>query len=559
MAANASHFDIRPVQVAGKAPDMPSQGGIDVGAILDVDPLNTVEKLFMTLLCVGLLVVLYKNFDKVLILLTGDDRIHGTFLDGIWYTVFRCCGWCSDDWTKCLCPCFGGRGVMQVLGTHAGVKSTTIEISNIIVGDLPTDSERADFYVTVEYGSSPPMRTSLIQDTYGKCIHFPEVLTIKVKDSQFEKPVKFAVRKLTVVGSELICELSLNAQSVVHWASLQADDPQSDSDPEDNDWSWLTGGTSSVTAPLTSSGGKPKRRQKFKRFAMQTADVLEVHTPPWISIELTGPERDLRMLDTYGHASGLTSTYVRKTTTARTSDRQYEEIDMDMFKRDHPLKNGSGNPVPLEPPESAIASLTWQRYLYSGTYNCCVWLVVLAVVVYVIFRCYVGSCAWRYYAITIATKYNEQEPNPKRQERFPLSTYVLQQLLTRCDQLLEGTGVRNGQHYCRPNRTQVFDVCDHLSSDPTKTPYQPKPKGFQNFVENLPGLPDDWKGIPCFDGVCQVNYSLGQWDITLAAACIIALFFVLCALPPLCNSLINKRKQDLVKNQADSSQVSSFF
>ncbi|CAK0814988.1 unnamed protein product, partial [Prorocentrum cordatum] len=131
--------------------------------------------------------------DRVLVVLTGDDRIHGTSLDFVWWFFFRCCGMCTGDWTRCLtrsclCPCkrIRGQNLVNVVGRYLGLTHYTVELKNIVVGDLPWTGP-GDFFLQVECEANPPINSSLAQSKEPKVVHFPELVTLHLRWSHFEQ------------------------------------------------------------------------------------------------------------------------------------------------------------------------------------------------------------------------------------------------------------------------------------------------------------------------------------------------------------------------------------
>lgn len=52
----------------------------------------------------------------------------------------------------------------------------------------------------------------------AQAVHFPEVITLRVRDSAVEKPVRIRVWELQIVGSDLICEVHFSTMNIVRWA-----------------------------------------------------------------------------------------------------------------------------------------------------------------------------------------------------------------------------------------------------------------------------------------------------------------------------------------------------
>merc|ERR1719181_1660764 len=106
-----------------------------------------------------------------------------------------------------------------------GWATYSIELKNITVGDLPFDEGRGDFYLFIEASTNPPMVTALQEEKLPKVVHFPEIISLKIRDSPLEKRVRIVVKELNVIGSQEVCDCHLSATSLIDWATQPVRSP----------------------------------------------------------------------------------------------------------------------------------------------------------------------------------------------------------------------------------------------------------------------------------------------------------------------------------------------
>jgi len=416
-----------------------------------INPVKMVEELAMLCAMMILLMFLFKYRDRVLLALTGDDHIHGGFLDVVWWTL-RCGGSCTGDWTRdvtnhCICLPQRCRGcnIIKELGRMLGFASKNVEIKNIVVGDLPFQS-RGDFYLTVQCASNPDQVTSLAEDKDPKVVHFPEVLTLRIRNSPLEEGVKITVRELNILGSQDLCEVKLSAMNVVDWS----DDIPTDANPN----------------------------ARTKRFSMKPIDAdggLEMETPPWILVEF-GKPHDPRHLDLLRGNPDIV-----RTTVAGAEDGRTKDLGFSAFKTEFNLLDAGGHII-NEPDEADLASIRMLRKCLVwilGVFNC---VVFFCIGVFSLFRFYLWSCYTQYNHIAMAVMHNMT---------FPTSLSALHDLAETCDKETMGTGLLPGIP-CRPSEDQITEVCHNLP------PGQPDPGAGRLLIHKYIGV--DVKGLSCAIG-----------------------------------------------------------
>lgn len=472
--------------------------------VLGVDPLELIQQLVVTVLIVICLIFLWRNRTQVTILLTGDETIHTSFLDCVWVGCFRCCGLCTHEWSRCLTslPCcpkrWQGTNLVKSLGAQLGVSTRTIELSNLVVGDLPFH-RRAAFYLSVECSQNPPMRTAVQEDKQPKTVHFPEIITLRIRDSMLDTMVNITVYQLHVVGSNPLCTVRLSPKNIMDWAL--------DSNPE----------------------------HRIKRFAMKVTDQEEeFETPPWISLEFGLPTADVRHLDEF-HGN---ATYTIRTATQgldESTGLPYRDMPVAEFKGEYQLVDNSGN-ILNEPDEGDLGRLTRCRNLIVCVYSFLSGLLILAVIAWAVFRYYVKNCYDKFVDITIAKSWTPH--------KFPMPSCALQSIDQKCSELMSGTGIDEGESICRPTDDVVEAVCEN--------PPQARPRAFEYIANDL-GQP--WMTAPCFHGICAFRNQVVKYDHYVWGGAAVLLFLVLCCFRPLANKCLRDEKARL-KAQANTAQAS---
>lgn len=446
-----------------------------------------------------LLVALWWKRDRVMLALTGDTVIHYTFLDGVWFVFFKCCGICSGEWTRLLtsCPCCPRRwkhtNLVKALGRFVGVYSRAVEIRNIVVGDLPM-SQRGDFYVTVRCKHNPRLVTSVREDEEPKVVHFPEVLTLKMRDNWLEEHVIVQVMELEVVGAKELCSVHIGAMRIMEWAKSEDD--------------------------------------KRKRFEMKPQNVVvETVTQPWILMEFD-TAADIRSSDFLHGNTDLvvltTTTFDYATGDRRTQLADGDEHDMNMItmKETYPLLDNAGSVV-QEPFETDLQFIAGWRRTVVRCVNVCNFVVGATWLIYAVFRYYISSCYRRFRWLEIADQKNAT---------FPIPTHQLMEIIQACKDEVRGTGIDEGVSPCRPTDPQVEELCENLHDR------QPRPTAFSTWFMWYLGveLPEVLTP-PCFDGLCKFRNHLTEWDteIILIGLALLAL----AALIRQCGHCLVRRKK----------------
>jgi len=450
-----------------------------------------------------------------------------------------------------------GKNLVRVFGQSIGWTTHSIEIKNIVVGDLPFDGGRGDFYLSVESSTNPPMVTALQEEQLPKVVHFPEVIGLKIRDSVMEKRVKIVVKELNVLGSQDIAECHLSSTALIDWAA---------------------------------SGYVEDR---VKRFAMRPCDnSLERETPPWILLEFAEAD-DVRGVDTLPNANAeglrmrtwvpttdhtVTLSNAHPIATAappsgydynpgnhwKMQPRQNVDLDAAKFKGVYTLLDDAGNPI-AEPLESELANIRRCRKCASFVFIVFQVAVWLAVIGWLIFRFYVWSCYRQFRWLTEARL---------RHHIFPIGTHDLKAVRQDCNYQFEGTGASTAARdilsptarACRPEDLEVLQTCQALP------PGQPRPRAFESLLEDqfgidLQGGSLSWLGIKhgpsCFEGICEWRDNLynyyDKWAFLFLVVLLLSTFVVRWAMNNCVKHLKREHQKGMSAHLRQRNNVNRFF
>jgi hypothetical protein len=375
-----------------------------------------------------------------------------------------------------------GTNLVKEFAKFAGLYSNTIEIKNIVVGDLPYDGSYGDFYVSIGVGTNPDMVTALQEEMKPKVVHFPEILQLKIRNNFLEPRVTIRVQELNIVGSEQLCELNLSSRALI--------DYMDDKDP-------------------------------YKRFSMRSLkSEMERETPAWIAMEISRPteNRDLeRWMDGAEGATVRTYTFTgpRDTSVPAYSDgshvgeRSLNTWKLAQMKDKYTLLDDAGNPIE-EPLESTLDGIACRRKCVRWSFQCCLAFVVLVLLGYGAFRFYIWSCYRQFKFMTMAVL---------NKRPMPISDANLKTLVTQCHDAIRGTGASPGTA-CRPDSRQILQVCE-------RTPENNRPEAFAHLIYDMFAIKLPWYP-PCFHGICAFRDNLVQWDRVCIIACISLVIALIC-------------------------------
>lgn len=506
-----------------------------------VDPLKYIQEILLVFVGALVLSIVYVYWNRVVFLLTGDDRIHLSSLDCIWFGCCRCCGCCSGEWTRCLSrsPCcprrLRGKNLVKAFGQLIGWATHSIEVKNIIVGDIPFDQGRGDFYLSVEASTNPPMVTALQEEKLPKVVHFPEIIGLKIRDSALERRVRIVVKELNVIGSNDLCDCHINSTALLDWANSTNPD------------------------------------QRVKRFQMRCiSNDIERETPPWILLELAEAD-DVRGIDTLpGGTQGelFVRTWVptdHETVKASGAQpvaytqntggimgassiwgmgaaRQNVDMGVQPFKHTYTLLDDAGNPV-AEPDENKLASLRRMRMCALCLFTLFHTAVWAAVFFWLGFRFYIWSCYRHFRWLTEAKLRNAQ---------FPISDSNLHEYVQDCHNKFDGTGVSTGTgnqlaDACRPTDATIQETCVALPNG------QPRPEAFTMLIFEWFGIQMK-HGLNCFDGICAFRNEIAQYDMLIAVSAVVLILSTFCCKWAM-NSCIKSHRRSNQTQQANEQKA----
>lgn len=458
----------------------------------------------LTVVAVALwFIYVYKH--RVLMALTGDDRLHGSGCDMVWFCCFEWCGTCTGEWTRpisrylCGCTSWSGKNLLNELGQCLGVRGKPVSLRNIVVGNLDWNG-RGNFYLFIECGTDPPQQSHIQEDAHPNVIHFPENFLLRTRWLEPLDMVTITVRHESVLAPVNVAQAHLTPQTVINWAQAGA-----------------------------------TNRIELKPCSMMLAEAV---TPAWVCIEFGYSEQaeEYETLNLYGSTVRVTQ-----------ADDHYREYEMDDFKDHIPLLDNTGNPL-SEPREKDLQYIEWLRVVRHRTICLLFVVLLLASIGYFLVAWYTGSCWKRYRWVTMAYL---------NQERLPVPLVRQKELASQCELLMKGTGQQDGLVSCRPSVAQIMSICEANS---TVWGHQPQPKAFGDIAEELFEL--DNIGVTCTGKpICMFQQDIAQWHYT-AMGIIILGFLLIYAGKTCCDIGIRgikaKQQRDHAQHQADYRRTTGF-
>eukprot|EP00931_Biecheleriopsis_adriatica_P068585 TRINITY_DN42514_c0_g1_i1.p1 TRINITY_DN42514_c0_g1~~TRINITY_DN42514_c0_g1_i1.p1 ORF type:complete len:513 (+),score=49.55 TRINITY_DN42514_c0_g1_i1:72-1610(+) len=454
------------------------------------NPVEVVDQgLMLVVMVIGLFIFWWMR-DRIVLFLTGDQKIHCDLNSVLWFLLT--CGDSLDGewtrvWTKRFCCCWPqlkGRNLLRLAGQKLGVLGIPIQISNIIVGDLPT-LNNGDFYLSVEVSSNPVQNSSLSEAANPKVVTFVETLLLRVRNSYAENNVRFVVKQLHTLGSEELCEAWINPIFLLKWA-------QHDNRP--------------------------------RRIRMEPCSRSEIFLfPPWILMDIQHKVS--------AHAVAESEFAVR-VTNSRTMVAQ-EIASAEQFKSTYQLLSTTGMKAE-EPSEKLLGELESLNHR-KGTCQktLLVWIVILPFI-YVSIHLYSFACWKQYKAITVLDGLNFE---------FPVEPKVRQHWVGRCGldgNLLAEVLMNWAENPLRKNKSKA-ELARELHTDPrcliedddifktcTKLPIG------AHFPKVSVMLGPVASELPCSPWTCQMDRVLKAGN-TPAFLIVLALIFAFLMVTAVCN------------------------
>eukprot|EP00397_Hematodinium_sp_SG-2012_P020293 GEMP01020898.1.p1 GENE.GEMP01020898.1~~GEMP01020898.1.p1 ORF type:complete len:559 (+),score=60.06 GEMP01020898.1:84-1679(+) len=435
------------------------------------------------------LAVMWRYKNRIIFLLTGDDRLHGNVLDVVWYACRKCFGLFPNDCHYC------GINFKKSCGRACGLMSTPLRLLNIRAGDLPFHG-RGDFYLTIECGDHPPITTSVVEDADAKVVHFIEPINIRLRDNLLENKLVFSIKEEDVFGSKVLCTFSIEAKMLFDQLDI----------------------------------AKAERGHSFimRRFRMDVVrpDWIE-ETPPWIIMEIS-TEIDSNLVDVHDNPSNHTTALMTRMPllTNGTMGRRSticEKYNPEELKESFELVDGQGRVV-MEPNEGDLARLrTYKKHKLYESYIFFV-VIFLVIAVYSAFRFYTWSCFHQFREITIGLD---------DKKHLPFSYEVLTRIAKSCKGEIPET-LPN----CFPSHEKVEVTCKKI--DETD-----RPKAFAQLWYRYTGWNHSPLTVQCFPSICKVHQHLEANDYK-----IIAFLLLLCVLYLLHRSHVQDQIREMKNNTA---------
>lgn len=446
------------------------------------DPVAEVNQLLILIILVAGIVVLFKYRDRVIMALTGDDRIHLDVNDLMW-SLLTCCRLCDGEWTRSLtgacCCCFPslkGRNIFRVLGQELGVVPFNLLVTNIVAGDLPK-YRKADLYLSVETGANPPQVTSVVELADPKTVAFSDTLNIRVRRSHVETNVRFVVKEMHTLGSTEICECYLSPLYLIRWKDKQ---------------------------------------QGPKRLKMDACNRLEQFTfPAWILMDISGVQE-------LQSEKPFDVSVMRSSTGAKT---QHESISE--FKSSYKLVDAGGLHA-QEPNEESVGRIDAAK---RGKNVCLLQLtavVTLVVSSFLASRLYCFACYEKYDEIAMFNHFGAEFPLTKAKKEFYLS---------RC-----GRGGNLAADFVKDTLESTAEQAERnnigLAQTPTALPSNLDPKCVTSEEDVMrtcdelpigamtPDVPVDLHFVkffaPCSPSTCRVSRKLASFDFAHAVFIVVS-------------------------------------
>jgi len=437
-------------------------------ALLSPGNLVSVLNQYFALIIIGVAFAFmwaYKN--RIIFLLTGDDRLHGNSLDVCWF----CCRKGFDMFPN-SCYLFG-LNLKKRVGQGTGLLSTPLRLVNLRVGDLPF-SGRGDFYLTVECGDHPPITTSVVEDSDPKVVHFLEPINIRLRDNYLENKVIFTVKEEDVFGSKSLCQFSIEAKQVFDI--------------------------------LRNERSRTGEQYVLKRFAMDNLQKDWIpETPPWIIMEITTEmDSSLKEIDNPANR-GMTALMTHQGVISGMAI--YEKHDVKELKQRYRLIDNQGRVV-VEPDEGDLEGLRAFKKSENRKEKLFLFTILLLMVSYGLFRFYTWSCYRQFKNITIGEI---------KGEKFPISPDGF----SRIRHLCKGKIIETHPE-CFPSKERVLETCVNVPAE------QPRPKAFATLWYDLFGWRACHMTLPCFGGVCAVRNNLDANDFNAVILCFVLCVLYLC-------------------------------
>eukprot|EP00928_Gymnodinium_smaydae_P011407 TRINITY_DN14212_c0_g1_i1.p1 TRINITY_DN14212_c0_g1~~TRINITY_DN14212_c0_g1_i1.p1 ORF type:complete len:501 (-),score=49.20 TRINITY_DN14212_c0_g1_i1:88-1590(-) len=379
------------------------------------------------------------------------------------------------------CPCCPRRlrdsDPLRLAGQSCGTEPMTFQLSGILVGDLPTDSE---IFLSIECPGYPTVNTS-VASAGNKVSEISDTIKLKARTSVLDPPIRIVVRSHQLqLPSVLPKELSFAA---VADALLSPKEEQASYVSEDVAELLLRAEQLCVMADR---GG----HVRIAMHALVDISDLSLNVAPWIFFQVASV------------AEGESGVY-------RVQDPQMTREHFESaFKSTFLLMDSKCN-VRNEPDIGVLGRVQY----FQAAFDCCNGvlnaMLLVCAIVWLWYSTVVKSCWSQYRVLTMAKLNNVM---------FPASTKDLHDINKKCQEQIGGTGIAEGIP-CLPSPFQINKTCVSLP------PEQPVPRAGGDVLTNL-GINVPLFQVDCSTvNACEMYPREEEFTQQVLAGGILVLFF----------------------------------
>lgn len=432
-----------------------------------------------------------------------------------------------------------------VIGNGLGLIPQSIEVNNLVVGDLPFD-HYGDFYLVMETASAPRQCSAVVRDGLAKVTHFADKMILSIRDNCLEGRVVFAVWELNVAGSEKLCEISLSATDIVDWSRpCHRNEP-----PQRFLMSVMNSSPERVTTPWIV--------MKFQDVSSRLHDIEKEQSyfDGYAKVRLKGKLYPQDVQATRWHDSLSCMSCYSSVPRQDTLMQTWSEEGLDGEVTHYDIKEFKEKIIPLdqhghlagEPEEEDLRGLRWQEWCCHKLYQIMTFFEVSVVVVWFIFRSYIFSCYRRYRWMTMA----EQQDPSIHNELVSLTTGQLRAKYLKCQRsvLLPKNDTRWD---CDPPDAVVQARCEMADKE------EMRPRAFGDFAEffdpldkgiTLPVVGNfSIRGVSCHPEVCKWRNKWIMKVDAMSVGILLALVLLNCLVRCVINRRIKKHKRETMEKR----------
>lgn len=438
-----------------------------------------------------------------------------------------------------------------VIGNVLGLIPQSIEVSNLIVGDLPFD-HYGDFYLVMETASAPRQCSAVVRDGLAKVTHFADKMILSIRDNCLEGRVVFAVWELNVAGSEKLCEISLSATDIVDWSRpCSKNEPPKrflmsvmNSSPERVTTPWIVMKFQDVSSRLHNI-----EKEQSAYFDEDAKVRLKGKLYPQ-DVQATRSHDSLSCMSCYSSVPRQDT--LMQTWSEEGLDGEVTHYKIDKFKQEFSPLDQHGHLVG-EPEEEDLRELRGRERCCHKLYQIITFFEVSVVVVWFTFRSYIFSCYRQYRWMTVA---EQQDPNIQN-ELVSLTTGQLHAKYLNCQPSVPLPNRTDTTWGCDPPDTVVQARCEK----PVKE--EMRPRAFSDFADFFDPLLDKGftlpvvgnfsirRGVSCRPEFCKMR---NEWIMDVDAntvGILLALVLLNCLVRCVVSCKVRRDKRKTMQNRRD--------